>query len=207
MKTRILIAALVVAWGTCPAQDVTWSQSGLSDTIPEGNPVGISFATSISSAPGESVQNVTVDLNTTGGYNGDLIAYLVSPNGTEVSLLNLPGVTTGNPFGNAGSGFSITLADDNSAITAATGTPGATVTGTYAAAGSLSSFAGSAINGTWTLFFADTSPGGVTTLDSWNLAIEAVPEPVTMALPIFGALVLTTGLVRRFISRRTDRVV
>jgi hypothetical protein len=68
-------------------------------------------------------------------------------------------------------------------------------------------FAGQNPNNTWTLFFADTSPGGVTTLDSWNLAIEAVPEPVTMALPIFGALVLTTGLVRRFISRRTARRV
>jgi hypothetical protein len=189
MKTRILIAALVVAWGTCPAQDVTWSQSGLSDTIPEGNPVGISFADNISSAPGEIVQNVTVDMNTTGGYNGDMIAYLVSPNGTEVSLLNLPGVTTGTPFGNAGSGFTITLADGNPGITASTGSPGATVTGPYAAAGSLSSFAGGSINGTWTLFLADVGYGaGSPTLTGFTVDITPVPEPANVALGIFGVL-------------------
>jgi hypothetical protein len=37
--------------------------------------------------------------------------------------------------------------------------------------------------------------------------ITPVPEPITLALPIFGGLVLTTGLARRFISRRAGRVV
>jgi hypothetical protein len=31
---------------------------------------------------------------------------------------------------------------------------------------------------------------------------QTVPEPITFALPIFGGLVLSVGLARRFISRR-----
>lgn len=37
--------------------------------------------------------------------------------------------------------------------------------------------------------------------------VSPVPEPITLALPIFGGLVLRTGLARRFISRRADSVV
>jgi len=36
--------------------------------------------------------------------------------------------------------------------------------------------------------------------------ISAVPEPVTLALPIFGGLVATAGLARRFIPRQSNQV-
>jgi len=81
-------------------------------SIPDGNPVGASF-TGIydQAASGLQVGSLTVDLNISGGYNGNLYAYLVAPNGTMVILLNQPGVTGGNPFGYAGSGLNVTLTD------------------------------------------------------------------------------------------------
>ena len=36
-----------------------------------------------------------------------------------------------------------------------------------------------------------------------SFMVSAVPEPITLALPLFGGLVLTAGLARRFIPRRT----
>jgi hypothetical protein len=50
-----------------------------------------------------------------------------------------------------------------------------------------SAFTGLNPNGTWTLFLADTMPGGQNMLVSYSLEINAVPEPVTVALGIFGA--------------------
>lgn len=63
-------------------------------------------------------------------------------------------------------------------------------------------------NNTWTLFFADTSAGGATTVTSWSLtgtAVPGVPEPVNVALGAFGAVLLTVVGVRRYV--RTNKTV
>ncbi len=157
-------------------------------SIPVDNPLGASFTGTYDRAsPGIAVASLTVDLTVSGGYNGYLYAYLVAPNGTQVMLLNQPGVSGGNPYGYAGSGLNVTLSG------AATGgidtTPeaaGSVLTGTYQAAGALSGFSGSAADGTWTLFFADLGQGGgQPDLTGWSLDITAVPEPVEVALAIF----------------------
>jgi hypothetical protein len=80
-------------------------------------------------------------------------------------------------------------------------TSGSVLSGSYNAAGTLVSFNGSVADGTWTLYFADLSSGGGTsTLDSWSLDITAVPEPGTVALGIFGALL--GGLGRHYAAKR-----
>ena len=174
--------------------------------IPDGNPVGVTFVGTVSDIPSDgTVRGVlTVGLNISGGYNGDLYAYLVAPNGTMVVLLNQPGVTGGNQFGYGGAGLSVTLSDSAStSIQNANETDGVQFTGTYQAAGSLANFNGSVADGTWTLFFADMSSGGGTsTLNSWSLDITAVPEPVNVALGIFGALLGGLGLVRHHATKR-----
>jgi hypothetical protein len=54
-------------------------------------------------------------------------------------------------------------------------------------------------NNTWTLFFADQSTGGTTTLNNgWSLDIEAVPEPVNLAVGIFGGLMGVVVVARSF---------
>lgn len=94
--------------------------------------------------------------------------------------------------------MSITLADGYTGIQ--TVTSGGVLTGNYGAAGTLADFGGSPANGTWELYFADLSNGGGTsTLDSWTLNITAVPEPVNIALAIFGGIGVVFG-IRRYRS-------
>ncbi len=64
-----------------------------------------------------------------------------------------------------------------------------------------SAFNGLSANGTWTLFFADRADTSYTTLDSWSLEIQAVPEPVTTALMILGGVFGSFQFVR-YIRRR-----
>jgi len=173
-------------------------------SIPDGSPVGVSFTGNYDQAtPGATVSSLTVDLSIGGGYNGNLYAFLVAPNGTLVMLLNQPGVTGGNPFGYAGSGMNVTLSDSASgSIQTTPETAGSTFSGNFQAAGTLANFNGSVADGTWTLFFADeVAGGGQATLNGWNLNITAVPEPVNVAISVFGSIVVVVGGVRSYRRR------
>jgi len=199
----VLLAATSARAGLYPE---TFSSGG---AIPDGNPVGATFSGTVSDAAGITVSGLTVGLNISGGYNGNLYAYLVAPNGTLVMLMNQPGVSPGNPFGASGSGMNITLQDglsDHGSIQSETSSPA--LSGSYNAEGSLAGYSGSAANGTWELFFADdVNGGGTSTLTSWSLGITAVPEPVNAALGIFGAMVGAIGLGMKFRRRfPTDKL-
>jgi subtilisin-like proprotein convertase family protein len=171
--------------------NVNGSGTSLNQTIYDANPSGITSSLVVSGA-GSSLSAITVTLNIAGGYNGDLYGYL-SYNGTLVTLLNRVGTGSGsaiqNTFGFSTAGFSNVTLDD-----AATGgnihnvqNPGSLPTVSYTAdGGSLASFNGMDPNGTWTLFFADLSAGNTSTLNGWSLDVTAVPEPVNVALAIFG---------------------
>ena len=186
-------------------------------TIPDGSPVGVSFTGTYDQAPlGATVSGLTVSLDISGGYNGNLYAYLVAPNGTMVLLLNQTGVSLGNPFGYAGSGFNVTLSDSaTGSIQTTPETPGS-VFGSgldYQAAGSLSGFNGLLADGTWTLFFADqTAGGGQAILNGWSLNITAVPEPANIALVFFGMGFVGFGTIRylrntRKSAMRSDQII
>jgi subtilisin-like proprotein convertase family protein len=177
-------------------ENMTWSSGGGS---------GTGFGTDL------SIQDVNVTLNISGGYNGDLYGYLVHSSGFCV-LLNRVGTGfesgpyAGEPYytyGFSTEGFgNIKLDDqsDNGSIHGIENPAGGTYTSD---GGTLSSFTGSP-NGTWTLFLADLSGGETSTLVSWGLEIEAVPEPVTWALIIFGGLTGTLS-VGRWARRRLAR--
>src|ERR1035441_7065048 len=78
--------------------------------IPDGSAVGWS-GTATASGYLPSISDVSVNLNISGGYNGDLYAYL-SYGGVLVPLLNRVGVTAtggGNSFGYGDAGFNVTL--------------------------------------------------------------------------------------------------
>ena len=178
----------------------TYNNGGI---VPVGSPVGTVFTGDFTAAAtGNQVLGITVNLSVSGGYNGNLYAYLVAPNGTMVLLLNRPGAV-GNSMGYAGSGFNgITLSDAGTQnIQTTWETPGAQVTGTYNAAGgssALNVFNGSSANGNWELFFADmVKGGGTSTVTGWSLNITVVPEPVTLALGVFAAMLLALAGLRR----------
>lgn len=198
MKRIILTALMALAFSARASLYPTGS-------IPDGNPNGVAFTGTYDQATvGFTVSSLTISLNISGGYNGDLYAYLVAPNGALVVLLNQPGVAV-NGFGASGAGMNITFQD----VGAANGnienvTSGSVLSGSYNAAESLSGFNGSLADGTWTLFFADmASGGGTSTLNSWSLGVTAVPEPVNVALGAFAGLFALTGLVKIVHQRKT----
>ena len=191
IKKALIVMALLLSG--------VWAKATLYPVgiIPDGSPVGVVFSGSVSGQPaGSVVSGLTVDLTITGGYNGDLYAYLIAPNGTLVVLMDQPGVAV-NGFGAYGSGMSITLSDAGG-TSIQSETSGSVLSGTYQAAGSLSAFNGSQANGNWTLFFADlSSGGGQATLTGWSLNLTVVPEPVELGLGLFAAMLLALAIVKR----------
>jgi prepilin-type N-terminal cleavage/methylation domain-containing protein len=116
---------------------------------------------------------VSVELS--GGWNGDLYAYLVHATGFAV-LLDRVGYT-GSGFGFGTAGMNVWLTDGtgvgNIETTLAPNSPNAG--SPYSSndyAGSLASFGNLNANGTWTLLVADLSGGGVTTVQSWGLQMD-----------------------------------
>ncbi|MCX8091099.1 MAG: PEP-CTERM sorting domain-containing protein [Verrucomicrobiae bacterium] len=188
--------------------------------IPDGNPAGWSDVRTIT-IPEPQILEVKVRLQITGGFNGDLYGYLTHASGFAV-LLNRPGRTGSNLFGYPDAGFHVTFSDTASEPTdfhfyqtvsgynISGGTEWrpdgrnvdpATVTGTESRTALLSSFAGLIPSGTWTLFLADLSVGETSTVQRWDLSINAVPEPGTGSLAIFGALGIAAARWLRRASR------
>ena len=180
-----------------------------SGNVPDGSTAGWSDTRSVSGALFSYVTDVTVSFTVANGYNGDLYAYL-SHNGILVPLLNRVGTGNGDVFGFSTSGFNnISLADYGSLSIHGVESP--TAGPTYIPdGGHMSSFVNSSPNGNWTLFFADLSSdtGSRSQVTSWSLNLEGgitpVPEPVNVALGIFGGVF---GLVIAVRSRAVrDRV-
>jgi subtilisin-like proprotein convertase family protein len=203
MKNLILCGALLC--GALPAGAALYPFSFVGGAIPDapnGGLVGVAFQGLVSGLPTgpDEILNVTVSLQISGGYNFDFYVYLVSPNGTLVTLMNQPGSVY-----SSGSGFDITLSDvAATGIQSAAQTENVAFTGTYQAASSLAAFNGGPANGTWTIFVQDLSPGASGTLDSWGLEISAVPEPVNVALGVFGGGCALAGWLR-WRGRRSRR--
>jgi len=176
-----------------------------------------------------SLASVTVGLQVSGGWNGDLYAYL-SHGDSLVVLLNRVGRVSDStsPFGYNDGGLKITLGASGTDIhdyrtiqNYASAIQNATFV--WSADGrktdpdavrfdsprdtTLANFNGMDPNGAWTLFFADVSGGGTSHLENWSLNIEAVPEPVTVSLAILGAIFGCSRLVRYLKSgRRRDNL-
>ncbi len=212
MKNQFLIGTLSALLATTGARGAIdfedFTGGGSVGTIPDGNPNGAAFVGTVSDAPDMTVSGLNVVLNISGGFNGNLYAYLDAPNGTQVVLMNRPGVSESNPFGATGAGMNITLQDSGAANGSIQNeTSSGVLTGSYNAAGPLAGFNGSAADGTWTLFFADeVSGGGTSTLTGWSLEITAVPEPVNLALPVFGLVAIGIGGVRRVYRSICQRI-
>ena len=218
------LAALAAVLPFCAAQaqlntNVTFTSVNVS--IPDGNPVGLSSSTNLSGIYG-GILNVTVTLDITGGFNGDLYAYLAGPSGGFAVLLNRTGITAGNSFGYSDTGFNVTFDDSaaNNIHLYQNDSPNYNVGGQLINAwqpdgrnidpqsspstfdstsptADLSSFNGNSANGAWTLFVADLSSGGQGTLVSWGLTVVTVPEPQTWVLIAGGVGLLLAVNLRR----------
>ena len=221
LKSALTILAGVVAFSARAAL-YTYDFNGINTVIPDGDVAGLSDTHSISGVAGH-ITDISVTVNISGGYNGDLYGYLVSDSGFAI-LLNGIGRTGANPYGSPGSGMVVTFNDvTGTDIHYAPGTFGTPLTGTWASDGrnvdpvnaldtdprtaTLSSFTGGNPNGNWTLFLADTSPIGEGTLNSWSLSLEVstVPEPTTWALAGFGLVFAGTSATRWWRARAGNK--
>jgi subtilisin-like proprotein convertase family protein len=164
----------------------TGGASGLSQVIPDNTPAGVAYQINFNDPLAWGITSISVTMNISGGYNGDLYAYLSHGN-TLVQLLNPNPAMSGSGFNN------VTLGETGSSIPTGGSGP---LTGSYVAYGNLSAFNNVNPNGAWTIFFADMSPGDTSTLNGFSIDITAVPEPVNVALGVFGGLFAVAGVVK-----------
>ena len=195
MKKTLLLATVLLS--TVATQAVIYStnwNSGFANggIVPDNNLSGWSDTRTVSAVAG-TIQDISVTLDLANGWNGDLYAYLVHGDGFSVLLDRVGHPATSYGYGD--SGFNITLSTSGSPIESYQSYPtsfngSGQLLGEWAAHSGLGSFTGLDPNGTWSLFVADTSGGGVTTVQNWGLSMDivAVPEVETwIAAALAGA--------------------
>src|SRR5213075_3123189 len=85
-------------------------QTNVNTAIPDANPTGISSTIDVQGL-GPQLADITVSLDISGGFNGDLYAYLSHGSTGFAVLLNRVGKTTSDPFGYSDQGFHVNLSD------------------------------------------------------------------------------------------------
>lgn len=205
MKTNewiILAAAALLC--TTSAQAAYLASTDVNNEIPDGVADGLASTINVSIpasqiAPG----SLSVVLNISGSYSGDLYAYITHGAGFAV-LLNRVGLDSSASSGYGDSGFNVRFSDSAAngnihyyhqvttplfgiQLTDMWAPDGRNVSpylinGTETPTAMLSSFDGVNPNGEWMLFVADVNGGDVHTLTSWGLEIAAVPEPSSYGL-------------------------
>ncbi len=200
MKVSIctfLAGALLVVTGRAATVTTTYGWN-VGQTIPDNDSSGLVNVQTVSSDI-QSIDVLTLSVETQGGWNGDLYAYLQHSSGFSV-VLNRPGRSVPQPAGNSGGGLNIILDDAASSdIHNAPSTP-SPLTGTWQPdarfidpgqsldtsprTSFLSNFNGLDPNGSWTFYVADLSSGGQATLTRWQITVtgNAVPEPGSLLL-------------------------
>lgn len=206
MKSALL--ALLMCCGPAVATTVISHTWEIDASVPDNNTLGWSDTRFIDSTAG-SILDVQVHLRLSGGFNGDLYAYLAHDSGFTI-LLNRPGRTADNPDGSFTTGvdavFSSAAGLDAHQATSFTGifqpdgrnVSPYLVTDESPRTAFLTSFAGGDPEGYWTLFIADLSPLHQSTVESWGLTITALADPIPEPGPLsVAALLALLSLLKR----------
>ena len=203
---KFLFPLLLTATAASASVTSTWMfPSG--KAVPDNNITGLADSRVIPGT-GWHIETLVVSMELTGGWNGDLYAHLAHDSGFAV-LLNRIGRSAINTVGSGTSGLQAVF-DDSAAFDIHLAQPvSGAVSGTYQPDARtahpefvtedsprnafLAGFAGLNPEGRWTLFVADLSPGGTTTLTSWSLRLTTVPEPgsglLTAAVFVFASMI------------------
>jgi subtilisin-like proprotein convertase family protein len=206
MKKYLILILTAAATTTASAQPqlltTNWSGGFANNgVVPDNDLSGLTITEMLTGWSGP-VSNVTVTLNLTGGWNGDIYAYLYH-DGVMSVLLNRVGTPANSGLGYGDSGFNVTLNDSAtySIHNYQADSPNiisGVVQGTWQPDGAgLSLFDGQDASGTWSLYLVDENPGGVMTVNNWGLIVTTVPEPSTLALAVMGGLGMLWQIRRR----------
>ena len=143
--------------------------------IDDNNPVGVSSQIQI--AESEILGGLEVSLKIDHSFVGDLVCTLEHQDtGTTVALLDRPGIPT-SPFGCPENNVDVLFSDDAPlAAEDVCANTGIALDGNLRPNGSLQSFAGENLSGTWILTVADYASGDVGSLVEWCL-IPLAPIP------------------------------
>jgi len=155
--------ATATVWIHAPAVVVQSADTPLA--IPD-NDVTTGAISTIAMAKTGTVGRVRVVLNINHAFEHDLYAYLISPNGTKVTLFQKVGLTSSQH------GFTDTLFDDHADKDIADGV--GPFTGSFRPQKSLDAFIGEPIQGNWQLQVQDAWREVSGTLQNW--VIEITPE-------------------------------
>lgn len=214
-KIILLTAALATSLAAHATLYTTNWSTGFANggIVPDNNFSGWSDSRTISGLTGGSVAGLAVELQLSGGWNGDLYAFLVHDSGFTVLLDHVGvGVSGVSAYGYGDAGMDVTLGATGTSIHQYGGnnTFSGAPTGTFQTdntSGSLSSFVGTNPNGTWSLFIADTSGGGVTTVENWGLHVDivAVPEVETWVAAALAGAFGAFWLNRQFFGKAGPR--
>ena len=187
LATTLAVNATLYTTAWTNGVNATFANGGV---VPDNNFSGWVNSQTVNEVGTITPGSLLVSLDLSGGWNGDLYAYLVHDTGFAV-LLDRVGYT-GSGYGYGTAGMDVWLTD-SAGLGNIEITPVPVADGTYSRngyAGNLSSFDNLNANGTWTLFIADLSSGGLTTVNNWGLQMDivAVPEVETwIAAALAGA--------------------
>ena len=182
MKIKICILSLLVGISFLTRASLyqfgTLNGGSAIGTIPDNNTIGLTESYTVSGLAA-SISDLTLTIVLQGGASTDLTGYLRLGNTGGSPSYDLTSLIQGTAEAPGGTTYSVSFANP----------------------GFQSAFNGQNPNDTWTLFFADTVPGDTTTLNGWSLDITAVPEPVNVAMAVFGTIAAIVGGVRWYRQR------
>jgi subtilisin-like proprotein convertase family protein len=177
--TPVTVTASASSNNVCPGTTVSFTSSATGTgtttqqvaftnntvvSIPDNNPIGASSTIAVSGINPLTLSTtsiVSVRLNLTHTYVGDLLIQLISPNGNTINL--------SNRRGGGGDNFVNTIFTASAANTIASGV--APFTGSFRPEAAFSSLTGN-VNGNWTLKVIDQANIDIGTINNWTLTIN-----------------------------------
>lgn len=162
----------------------TYSSSDTPINLPNGT---ASITSNISvSGSGGTISDVNVTVDNPHAWVGDLIFTVGSPSGTNVTIIDRPGVP-GSTYGCDGDNILATLDDDAAApIESQCAGSVPTINGTFSPNSPLAGFNGLTANGTWSLTVQDAyTSADAGSLNAWSIEIctIGVGSPTNTPIP------------------------
>jgi subtilisin-like proprotein convertase family protein len=212
--TKLLSLAILMVASVAPAALFDSGTNSVGAAIPDANPADpIASSLNVTMPTGnDQVGDLRLSVTLNGGYNGDLYAYLEHGSDFGV-LLNRVGSTGSDLWGYSDPGLTVSFVAAGGTGYFGTGQGdihtyrdvlgvGIPTGQWYADGGGLSKFLNTDGNGDWTLAIFDLATGQQSTLTSWQLQIDAVPEPTALGVGILGLLIglVCQGRIRRWVQ-------